>query len=450
MENNYVDTLEYLIKIKNEKKKKEPNKIERDQFCAAWVELAVSEGYTERVERYLYSGVSYCGAKPFKEYIDLIENKEQALQSFFAGKMYGVNAETTFRLMVHLFALLLNDKKTAALTAEFVVRFPQACLNKDKKILGNIDSIFSKYFLAELNPNINIIPLGEIGVKKPIYIVDFISAMKNVLSNINSNGLSKNKVLNMDKVQQWLETYKKQESKEKDHPISPTYEMGHPPHNLVTAEMPVPVVLPTVTSSDTPAAEVMPMVTEKELVTSEYSTRVVFGTPNEEHPADMTAYLLDLIGKASKAASAIKAERIQQKNRIDALTYALECEQENLRRANQKIVELQGTIAELRKKLSTAESDILGLRLAVKQKETVIAEKDAEITERIKMADVLSRDRSKLADEALQRLASKIRVEYRDYADALDVPMSCELGENLRLQLQSIFDILEKGGLKIK
>ena len=33
---------------------------------------------------------------------------------------------------------------------------------------------------------------------------------------------------------------------------------------------------------------------------------------------------------------------------------------------------------------------------------------------------------------------------------ALDVPMSCDLGENLRLQLQSIFDILEKGGMKIK
>lgn len=75
---------------------------------------------------------------------------------------------------------------------------------------------------------------------------------------------------------------------------------------------------------------------------------------------------------------------------------------------------------------------------------------NAEISERVKMADVLSRDRSKQADETLQRLASKIRVEYRDFVDALDVPMSCDLGENLRLQLQSIFDILEKGGMKIK
>ena len=90
------------------------------------------------------------------------------------------------------------------------------------------------------------------------------------------------------------------------------------------------------------------------------------------------------------------------------------------------------------------------LRQSVEQRDAVIAEKNAEIAERVKMAEVLSRDRSKQADESLQRLASKIRVEYRDFVDALDVPISCDLGENLRLQLQSIFDILEKGGMKFK
>jgi hypothetical protein len=84
------------------------------------------------------------------------------------------------------------------------------------------------------------------------------------------------------------------------------------------------------------------------------------------------------------------------------------------------------------------------------RRDAVIAEKNAEIEEKSKMADVLIRDRRKQADETLQRLASKIRVEYRDFVDALGVPMSCDLGENLKLQLQSVFDILEKGGMKIK
>ena len=128
----------------------------------------------------------------------------------------------------------------------------------------------------------------------------------------------------------------------------------------------------------------------------------------------------------------------------------METEQNKLHGTNQQIADLQDTITELRKKLSAAEGDIFALRQAVAQRDATIAEKDAEIAERVKMAEVLSRDRNKQADELLQKLASKIRIEYRDFVDALDVPMSCDLGENLRLQIQSIFDILEKGGMKIK
>ena len=66
------------------------------------------------------------------------------------------------------------------------------------------------------------------------------------------------------------------------------------------------------------------------------------------------------------------------------------------------------------------------------------------------MSEVLSRDRSRQADESLQRIASKIRVEYRDFKDAVNTPMTVDLGENLRIQLQSVFEILEKGGMKIE
>ena len=139
-----------------------------------------------------------------------------------------------------------------------------------------------------------------------------------------------------------------------------------------------------------------------------------------------------------------------QKNKNDILTLSLEDAQERLRRANEQNAEQQEVIADLRKKLTSAEGTILLLNQTVAQKDAIIADKTAEIEERIKMADVLSRDRSRQADETLQRLASKIRVEYRDFTDAMDIPMSCDLGENLKLQLQSVFDILEKGGMKIK
>ena len=132
------------------------------------------------------------------------------------------------------------------------------------------------------------------------------------------------------------------------------------------------------------------------------------------------------------------------------MTQELKEEQKKLQCTIHQIADQQMTIDELREELSAAKGDILILRQNIAQKDSIIAEKDAEIAERIKVTEILSRDKNKQADEWMQRFASRIRVEYRDFVDALDVPMSCDLGENLKLQLQSIFDILEKGGMKLK
>lgn len=442
MENNYVDILEFLLN----KKKKDPSKLERDEFCAAWVKLACCDGFTDRTEQYLYNGVSYCGAKPFKVYLDQCENKERELQEFFTGKMYGHNTETTFRLLVHLLALLLNDKSAAALSSMIIMRLPHACFNKDKKRLGNIETILLKYFFAELNPNTQLVPLAEIGVKKPVFIEEFVSVLETAMNNIDPSGLSKNKIANMAKVRQWIDAYRQSKTGKEALSDASSGKKNHhgpkgTPEKEVASEEPASAApkVPTETS----AAEVPP-------VQAEETAKSMSSSADSEHPADMMAYLMVLLDKAGKVASVVKSESTQQKTKIDVLNNAIESEQRKLSHANQRIVELQTTVSELQKNLSAAESEIFALRKTVEQGEVTIAERDAEISERIKMADVLCRDRSKQADETLQRLASKIKVEYRDFADALDVPMSCDLGENLRLQLQSVFDILEKGGMKIK
>ncbi len=271
-------------------------------------------------------------------------------------------------------------------------------------------------------------PLADIGAK-PIFVKEFVDLLSSVLDGIENSGVAKGVVAdNTVKVRKWFADYEAPQN------VSP--------------------------ENKTARVETVPVVAEEDADVSHkadghqqegaksHNTPGVL--PVEESPEDITAYLVDLLSKAGKAAIAVNSESIQQKSKIDALIHSIEGEQEKLRRANQQIADQQDTIAELRKKLSAAEGDILTLRQDIAQRDTVITEKTEEIEERIKMADVLSRDRSNQANETLQRLASKIRIEYRDFVDALDVPMSCDLGENLRLQLQSIFDILEKGGMKIK
>lgn len=425
----YIEILDSLMKAKKEKKKKEPTIKEKEAFRSAWLSLVADAGLTGSAEQFLYEGFAFCGAEPFYAYLIQTEDQNATLAAMFSGKYYGIDSNVSFRLVAHLLALMLNNNATRNILAPIIKRLPGACVNKDKKRLGTAEKTFEKYFLAELHPDVELCPLADIGTK-PVFIKEFVTLVSSIMDGIENAGSAKGVVVkNIAKIRKWLADYDTSQSASTDTKA----EQLIPASTIVAAEK-----VKIVSVADNPPEDRV------------QAPKVIVTQPKEEASVDMIAYLTELLGKAAKATAVVKSESTQQRVKIDALTQTLESEQSKLRGANQQIADLQDTITELRKKLSAAEGDIFVLRQTVEQRDAVIAEKNAEIAERVKMAEVLSRDRSKQADESLQRLASKIRVEYRDFVDALDVPMSCDLGENLRLQLQSIFDILEKGGMKFK
>lgn len=425
----YIEILDSLMKAKKEKKKKEPTIKEKEAFRSAWLSLVADAGLTGSAEQFLYEGFAFCGAEPFYAYLIQTEDQNATLAAIFSGKYYGIDSNVSFRLVAHLLALMLNNNAPRNILAPIIKRLPGACVNKDKKRLGTAEKTFEKYFLAELHPDVELCPLADIGTK-PVFIKEFVTLVSSIMDGIENAGSAKGVVVkNIAKIRKWLADYDTSQSASTDTKA----EQLIPASTIVAAEK-----VKIVSVADNPPEDRV------------QAPKVIVTQPKEEASVDMIAYLTELLGKAAKATAVVKSESTQQRVKIDALTQTLESEQSKLRGANQQIADLQDTITELRKKLSAAEGDIFVLRQTVEQRDAVIAEKNAEIAERVKMAEVLSRDRSKQADESLQRLASKIRVEYRDFVDALDVPMSCDLGENLRLQLQSIFDILEKGGMKFK
>ncbi len=425
----YIDILDLLMKAKKEKKKKEPNTKEKEAFHNAWLGLVSESGFGGRAEQYLYEGLSFCGAEPFYSYLIQTEDQNATLAAMFSGKYYGIDSNVSFRLLAHLLALMLNNNAPKNILAPIIKRLPGACVNKDKKRLGTAEKTLEKYFLAELRPDVELCPLADIGTK-PVFIKEFVTLVSSIMDGIENAGSAKGVVVkNIAKIRKWFA----------DGDISQS----------VSADTRTDQVIPAATTVAIEKAKIVPVATNPQEEQVQIP-KVIVPQLEEDPPADMIAYLAELLGKAAKATAVVKAESAQQRAKIDALALALEGEQNKLHGANQQIADLQDTITELRKKLFAAEGDVFVLRQTVEQRNAVIVEKDAEIAERVKMAEVLSRDRSKQADESLQRLASRIRVEYRDFLDALDVPMSCDLGENLRLQLQSIFDILEKGGMKFK
>lgn len=425
----YIETLDALMKAKKEKKKKEPTIKEKEAFRSAWLSLVADTGLAGRAEQFLYEGFAFCGAEPFYAYLIQTEDQNATLATMFSGKYYGIDSNVSFRLVTHLLALMLNNNAPGNILAPIIKRLPGSCVNKDKKRLGTAEKTLEKYFLAELRPDAELCPLADIGTK-PVFINEFVALVSSIMDGIENAGSTKGVVVkNIAKIRKWFADYDISQS--------------------VSADTKTDQVIPEATKNTEEKVRTI-SVADNSQEKKVQTPRVVVAQPEEKVPSDMIAYLTELLGEAAKVTTVVKAESTRQRVKIDALTQALEGEQNKLQGANQQISDLQDTITELRKKLSATEGDIFALRQAVAQRDAAIAERDAEIAERVKMAEVLSRDRNKQADELLQKLASKIRIEYRDFVDALDVPMSCDLGENLRLQIQSIFDILEKGGMKIK
>ena len=424
MNNINITTLNDLIKEKREKKKKAPTAQDTKQFREAWVDLITSEGFTEQVEKYLYEGFFFCGAEPFGSYLYQTKEPHEVLTSFFSGKMYGTNMSDTFRLLTHLFALLLNAGAPQNVLVPIIKHLPSTYVNKENKRLGTAKKTMEKYFFSELRKDIELLPLETFEIK-PIFIGEFAEMMKSIIYEIKEDAsFSDECSFNIAKVQAWVVNC-----------------------SIASERLTVSSITKTEKNITVEQAD------QKQQI-SPTSVHLPFqNTPSTEKPSesiDMNAYLMDLLKQVNKTACTINAENIQQKNKIMELTNSVRVEQEKLFLANQQMTEHQELVSCLRQQLADVEKDISTLKQTIIQKDIVLAEKETEIVERIKMSELLSRDRSKQADEVLQRMASKIGVEYRDFQDAVAIPMSCDLGENLRLQLQSIFDILEKGGMKIK
>ena len=160
--------------------------------------------------------------------------------------------------------------------------------------------------------------------------------------------------------------------------------------------------------------------------------------------------LSQILVKAQTISSRLESEMAALKHRLLELQDKEASLTSRLNDAEKKNAEYQNELKEVHSQRIMLSHKCTQLESETREKDRIISEKDTEISERIKMSEMLSRDRSRQADETLQRLASKIRIEYRDFEDAINAEMTVDLGENLRLQLLNIFEILEKGGMKIK
>jgi chromosome segregation ATPase len=108
-------------------------------------------------------------------------------------------------------------------------------------------------------------------------------------------------------------------------------------------------------------------------------------------------------------------------------------------------------------KLRTAEETISTLQNQLTETETELTSIKSQaaelLTENEKLKAVISvysEDKQSSMDGQLNAIASKLKTEYNEFKDALDLEMTAEIGEILRDQLMRVFKILSKAGIGIE
>ena len=415
MENQYADIEKLTAFINDKKNKKAPYK-EADEFCDAWLSLAKREGFNDDAERYLYEGLIYSGARPFK--ILFVHTAKQERESLyyklFNGKYYGKNNDITFRLLTSLLANFINDEHIEEkYAADLIKRIPKFAVNQEGKPLGTANKIIIHYFFEAIVPNRDF--KAERMELNPKLLVPFQRLL------INAIYTSKNTKLN-------------ERAKRGIAAASKWFHLDDFDTSITTEQKPISAASPS--AEKAARNDVMPETAKdpnkipEEKVPQSSSHEGVM--PQADLKPLFTKIYQQLEAKAAESNRHWTSIDMQLSNLNTRLDKVLE-ENNNLRNTNlsylEKNVSLQKKVDELTKQID---------------------EKNNLIDEMNEMASVVSKDNEKKSEEVMKRLAARLQLDYQDFLDAEDVPMTTDLGENTRLQLQSVFDILKNFGIRFE
>lgn len=412
-----TEVIEKLLQIK---RKSEASKAKKNEFLNEWLSYVSEQGFNDKAEEFLYDGFSFLGMVPFITYLSKTNDKQETVYQLLSGKYFYKNNSITFKVMLHLLALLIEklpDEKTLMMMV--IRRIPELSNNKEGKPLSDMSKSVDKFFINILSPETEFPNLNSLGLR-PKNIESFRNMMMDALHTLQTEEHSSPEELTiMANIEKWLsEDNKLAEATDKSE-VNP--ETSQDSIDMVHADM----------SNNTSIQSI--------------------DHPNISFSINSKSFTWrDGLSITANAIKQLEKELIQlQLNNENLLSEntKLKTERDNVRRALNREHEC---CEQQRVEIRSLSEDISLLRQQIAHLEIKVIEKDKEIEERSKLADMLSRDRTKQSEEVLKRLAAKLRVEYLDFLDAETLPMNADLGENMRLQLKSVFDILKKNGISIE
>ena len=409
-------TLEELIKIP---KKGNASKGKKEEYLLEMSILLNEEGYSASAEKYLISGFSFSSVSPL---ISLMhgknsEEKYEIIEKVIRGSLFRKNDNgISFKIAVSLLCQVINKyPEEQKITEKIIGNIPNLSRNKEGNIIGGASKLIEKYFVNELNNNAILPDLSmlEIDLAR---VVEFCKLFSNLLVNIDPS--KKTNINSLNRVKKWVSINTSEASNVKE-----TNKM----ENIKFIES-----------------------NKKQLISEDdfskkpfrFNELLDFAEYLKQAESRITATGLH-IKSLEKSLSTIKENLNNTNTRYDRLKREHEVLKDQY---NNKILENEKLYGE--KVKLDLEFERYRLAYEIKMEEINVLKQEIEKQESV--ISVFSADKQNAKNEQLNAIASKLKSEYIDYQDAVEMEMTIDLGENLRQQLNTVFKILTKNGINIK
>lgn len=384
--------------IEEKKAKKDPSKADGREFERLWLDLASEVGLNDLSMSLLCDGFRYCAARPLVAYCK--QSPSSTIPYATLGTYSALrnnSAEIMLRMTLSLFAHEVVDPTSAEQVTWLMKKVPKVAFNKEGKVSGNITGYVRKLVVQEVAGN-KIKAAVDTSALRQSDAARFSRLISPALNELEAKfKLSVPEQNAVEALGKWISDL----CGEREAPIPQGDNEGAPDKDCI------PI------SQD--AAKPM----SKDSSTEDVSASQVIAFIQKQERR------IELLGSA-RASSAAEVSRI--KAHRDSLKAQNEELQARLEKAQKSIASQADQIAALEDRVSTLSADLSANR---------------------ELVDMLGQDQTRQNDEAMRRISRKLGIEYQDYRDALDVEMSVDLGENMRLQLGEVFKILKENGFDL-
>jgi len=390
--------------VESKRGKNSANSQEKKEFSQLWLTAARECGLTDGVIDTLANGIFIEGAAPLHTFLveqPSVGNLEMIRSSRTTRNN---NQGSALKLFISLLSFELSQPSSDASVPMIVDVLPTLAKNQEGKIFGILTQAVNKYLIEPIGSAIK-----KNHAKFPPIPYQAKPELRSVLTPALDEIGMKPKIRPEQRdavfwLKAWLEG------------------------NGAAAEAPKPVA----PANQTTEGQIAP------------ETSTAMGvTPSQEAPSAPS------IKEVIAALRLIDKELQSAKELSEKLQHQLDQERASSENLRKLLKSSQDEAASLKRKLGDSEQQVNNLSFENDKANDQLQELQASLDEANKMIETLGKSGSRESDEAIRRLTSKLRVDYQDYLDAVEQPMTVDLGENMRFQLESIFRTLKSSGLQL-